>query len=116
MDLVSNPAFIKAVAVELTKQSELLELIAKAALGNVATKDDIKDFVAYINSVKEDLIRYVGTKFSDAISRIDSLDKRIDALDKRIGSLDKRITFLQWTIMIWPTVLSMLITISFFVP
>ncbi|MEX0568530.1 MAG: hypothetical protein Q6363_005125 [Candidatus Njordarchaeota archaeon] len=102
MDLVSNPAFIKAVAVELAKQPELLELIAKAALGNVATKDDIKDLVAYINSVKEDLVRYVDAKFSDAISRIDSLDKRI--------------AFLQWTIMIWPTVLSMLITISFFVP
>ena len=109
MDDDVDPSLVKAVAVEICKDPNLLEMIARAALGRVASKDDIDRLMRLIESTKLDLIRYVDARFEDIVARINGLDKRIDALDKRIDSLDKRISMLQWVIIIWLSVLSILI-------
>jgi len=100
---ISDESVLKAIAIELTKRSKILYMIAEATLGKVATKEDLGD-------LKNDLKMYIDARYTDLAARIDLLDKRIDSLDKRIDSLDKRITFLQWVFFVWLSVISLMLS------
>ncbi len=77
---------------------EMKYLIMQSVIRDVATKEDIRD-----------LKRYVDVRIGD-------LDKRIDSLDKRIDSLDKRISVMQWVMMIFFTIFSVILTVlTFFI-
>ena len=108
-ELAKDPTFLKAVAIELSKRPELLEIIAKAALGRVATKDDIivlKDDIRMLI----DMIRSTASDFKSYVdSRISDLKSYIDA---RIESLDKRISLLQRVILICFSLISLLIALA----
>jgi len=126
IEAVKKKTVLKAIVVELIKNPDLLHMIAEAALGRVATKEDVaelrKEIVEFRKEMqmwKEDIIKYIDARYESLDKRIDgldkgidSLDKRIDSLDKRIDALDKRISLLQWVIVIWFTILSILTTLS----
>ena len=96
--LLKNDEFLKGVAVELATNKEMKYLILQSVIRDVATKEDIRD-----------LKRYVDVRIGD-------LDKRIDSLDKRIDSLDKRISVMQWVMMIFFTIFSVILTVlTFFI-
>ena len=134
LEAIKNETVLKAIAVELTKRPEILYTITEAALGRIATKEDIKELrieiTRQISEMKNDLKAYVDARYDDLTARIDSLDKCIDALDKRIDSLDKRIdsldkridaldrriSMLQWVFFIWFSIISILLSAILLTP
>jgi len=128
IEAIKKETVLKAIAVELAKRPEILHTITEAALGRVATKEDIKelktDIIRQIFEVKNDIKAYVDARYDDLVARIDgldkringldkridALDKRIDGLDKRIDALDRRISFLQWTMFVWLSIISILLS------
>ena len=114
--LLRDDDFIKGVAFQIATNNEMKTLILQSVVRDVATKEDIRD-----------LKHYVDVRIGDLDKRIDSLDKRIDSLDKRIDSLektvnaridslDKRMTMMQWVMMIFFTIFSVILTaLTFFI-
>ena len=127
IEAVKKKTVLKAIVVELIKNPDLLHMIAEAALGRVATKDDVAELRKEIRVLKDDVIKYIDARYAatkDDIARlreemlawkddiIKYIDARYESLDKRISELDKRISLLQWVIVIWFTILSILTTLS----
>ena len=76
-------------------------LILRSLVRDVATKEDFQSLKEDIRDLK----RYVDVRINDLKEDIDSLkryvDVRIGDLDKRIDGLDKRISVLQWTMIVF---------------
>jgi len=116
LEIAKSREFLTAVAVELTKHPDLMRMIAEAALGRVAMKEDLDklrsemreeigklreemgklreelrgEFREGMRALREDILRYVDTRFSE---------------------FDERLNVLKWTIWLGFTLLSMLIVI-----
>ena len=105
LEIAKSREFLTAVAVELTKHPDLMRMIAEAALGRVAMKEDLdklrsemreeigklrEEFREGIRALREDILRYVDTRFSE---------------------FDESLNVLKWTIWLGFTLLSMLIVI-----
>ena len=73
--LLKDKDFLRGIVIEIAREREFQDLILRAAIPRVATKDDLKELETRL---KNDLIHYID-------KRIDDLNRRIDDLRKFMG-------------------------------
>ena len=70
-ELLKDKEFLRGIAIGIAREREFQELVLKAIIPKVATKDDLKEF-------ETRLVHYID-------KRIDDLNRRIDYLRKFMG-------------------------------
>ncbi|MHA1595051.1 MAG: hypothetical protein ACTSXX_09975 [Candidatus Baldrarchaeia archaeon] len=114
LEIARSREFLTAVAVELTKHPDLMRMIAEAALGRVAMKEDVdklrSEMREEIGKLREEMGKLgeeLRGEFRESMKALkDDIPRYVDM---RFSEFNKRLNVLKWTIWLGFTLLSMLI-------
>ena len=98
LKIARSEEFLEAVTVELTKRPHLLRMITEAALGKVATKEDIervrKELREDIERVRREMREDIEKLRREVKGDIAALDRRVDGLSDRVSRLEGSVSLL----------------------
>ncbi len=77
-ELLKDKDFLRGIVIEIAREREFQDLILRAVIPRVATKDDLKE-------LETRLVHYIDKRIDDLNLRINDLNRRIEDLRKFMG-------------------------------